>query len=78
MHARMACDSNGDNRLLLLRFWIQVIQKDLGVAYLSIQLKDSSGRVLLYNMRSGKVWARKRGCAPGRQCVGGGAAPVTL
>lgn len=31
-----------------------VIQKDLGVAYLSIQLKDSSGRVLLYNMRSGK------------------------
>ncbi|KAG2432689.1 hypothetical protein HYH02_006674 [Chlamydomonas schloesseri] len=31
-----------------------VIHKDLGVAYLSMQLREGGGRVVLYNIRSGK------------------------
>ncbi|KAG2482851.1 hypothetical protein HYH03_018242 [Edaphochlamys debaryana] len=31
-----------------------VIHKDLGVAYLSVQLREGGGRVMLYNMKTGK------------------------
>ncbi|GLC42212.1 hypothetical protein PLESTB_000643100 [Pleodorina starrii] len=31
-----------------------VIQKELGVAYFSVQMREGGGRVMLYNMRTGK------------------------